>query len=72
MSLAKLDITHHLPSLNRRKVLTVDMGQNLALPTFEAEQPGDTYYFLPLTVLLFGVVNNARSEDGKTRMNAYT
>ena len=46
------------------------MGQNLCLPNFEAEQPGDTFYLSPLTVLLFGVVNNA-SEDGMDRMNAY-
>ena len=46
------------------------MGQNLCLPNFEAEQPGDTFYLSPLTVLLFGVVNNA-TEDKKDRMNAY-
>ena len=70
ISLARNDITHLLPSLFRRKVLTIDMGQNLCLPNFEAEQPGDTYYMFPLTVLLFGVVNNA-TEDRKDRMNAY-
>lgn len=70
ISLARLYITHLLPSLVRRKVLTIDMGQNLCLPNFEAEQPGDTYYMSPLTVLLFGVVDNA-TEDGKDRMNAY-
>ena len=70
ISLARLDITHLLPSLLRRKVLTIDMGQNLCLPNFEAEQPGDTFYLSPLTVLLFGVVNNA-TEDGIDRMNAY-
>ena len=70
ISLARLDITHLLPSLIRRKVLTIDMGQNLCLPNFEAEQPGDTFYLSPLTVLLFGVVNNA-TEDGFDRMNAY-
>ena len=71
ISLARNDIANHLPSLFRRKVLTIDMGQNLNLPNFEGEQPGDTYYLSPLTVLLFGVVNNA-TEDGMDRMNAYT
>ena len=70
MSLAKLDIANLLPSLCRRRVLTIDMGQNLNLPNFEGEQPGDTYYMSPLTVLLFGVVENA-TEDGYDRMNAY-
>ena len=59
---AKQDIANHLPSLFWRKVLTIDMGQNLCLPNFEAEQPGDTYYFSPLTILLFGVVDNATEE----------
>jgi hypothetical protein len=67
---ARNDVTYNLPSLFRRKVLTIDMGQNLCLPNFEAEQPGDTYYFSPLTVLLFGVVDNA-TEDRKDRMNAF-
>ena len=70
ISIARLDITYILPSLFRRKVLTIDMGQNLCLPNFEGDQPGDTYYMSPLTVLLFGVVNNA-TIDGKDRMNAY-
>ena len=70
IKLARLDITHLLPSLLRRKVLTIDMGQNLCLPNFEGDQPGDTFYLSPLTVLLFGVVDNA-TEDGFDRMNAY-
>ena len=46
------------------------MGQNLCLPNFEAEQPGDTYYLSPLMVLLLGVVDNA-TKDGLNKMNAY-
>ena len=46
------------------------MGQNLNLPSFEGEQPGDTFYLSPLTVLLFGVVDNA-TESEKYHMNAY-
>ena len=34
ISIARLDITYHIPSLLRRKVLTIDMGQNLCLPNF--------------------------------------
>jgi len=72
IDLGRSDITNLLPSLLRRKVLTIDMGQNLCLPNFEAEQPGDTFYLSPLTVLLFGVVDNAVSAaDRKDRMNAY-
>ena len=53
---------NRLPSLFHPKVLTIDMGQNLCLPNFEAKQPGDTYYFSPLTILLFWVVDNATEE----------
>ena len=65
-------MANRLPSLFRCKVLTIDMGQNLCLPNFEAKQPGDTtYYFSPLTilVLLFGVVDNAREFDGARGAN---
>ena len=34
ISIARLYITYHIPSLLRRKVLTIDMGQNLCLPNF--------------------------------------
>ena len=53
ISISRLDITYHLPSIFCQKVLTIDMGQNLCLPNFEGKQPGDTYYMSPLTVLLF-------------------
>ena len=62
---ARLDITPHLPSLFRWKVvLTIDMGQNLCLSNLEAQQPGDMYYYFspPTILLLFGVVNNATDE----------
>ena len=70
ISTAKSDIENNVPSIFRRKVITIDMGQNLGLPNFEGEQPGDTYYFSPLTVLLFGIVDNA-TDDGFDRMDAY-
>ena len=48
------------------------MGQNLCLPNFAGEQPGATYYLTPLTVLLFGIVDNAPlEEDGIERMDAF-
>ena len=59
ISIARLDITYRLPYLFRRKSLTIDMGQNLCLLNFEGKNPDDTYNMSPLTVLLFGVVNNS-------------
>ena len=53
----------------RRHCYTIDMGPNIALPNFEAEQPGDTYYMTPLNVFVFGVVDN--STEKKSKMNTY-
>ena len=33
-----------------------DYSQNLGVPHFGSEQPGDTYYFSPLGVYIFGIV----------------
>ena len=70
ISIARLDITYHLPSLFFRKALTIDTSQNLCLPSFEGKQPGDTYYMSSLTVLILSAVNNS-TYDGQYRMNAY-
>ena len=45
------------------------MGQKLGSPNFEGEKLDDKYYFSPLTVLLFGIVDNA-TQDGVDRRNA--
>jgi len=37
----------------------VDYAQNLGLPHFGGEQPGDTYYYSPLAVYCFGVVDTS-------------
>ena len=70
VSIAKNDVNNNLPVQFRRKVIIINMGQNLGPPNFEGEQPGGTYYFSPLTVLLFGIVDNV-TEDGFDRMDAY-
>ena len=38
-------------------VQIADFAQNLDLPHFGSEQPGDIYYFSPLGIYLFGMVN---------------
>ena len=63
------NITNLLPSLHRRQVLIIDMGENLAIPNFAADQPGDTYYLSPLTIYLFGVA--FKESEKVTQMNAY-
>jgi hypothetical protein len=50
---AALTVAHRL----RRYCLVADYCQNMALPHFGGEQPGETYYFSPLGVYCFGVVD---------------
>ena len=37
--------------------------QNLVLPHYDREQPGNTYYFSPLSVCIFIVVNHSPPKD---------
>jgi hypothetical protein len=37
--------------------LVADYAQNLGVPYFGSEQPGDTYYYSPLAVYIFGLVD---------------
>jgi len=46
----------------RHDMLVGDYFQNLDLPHFGGEQPGDTYYFSPLTINGFGVVDYSIEE----------
>jgi hypothetical protein len=46
----------------------VDYAQNMDLPHFGEEQPGDIYYYSPLTVNVFGVTNLTAKP---TKMMAY-
>ena len=50
----------------RRDTFVGDYCQNFGLPHFGNEQPGETYYYSPLGVYVFGIVNYADE-----KMNAY-
>ena len=56
-------LSNVIPPAFKRKVITIDMGQNLQLPNFPAEQPGDAYYLSPLTIYLVGIVDNASFDE---------
>jgi hypothetical protein len=43
--------------------LVADYAQNLGLPHFGGEQPGDTYYYSPLAVYCFGLVDASQSPE---------
>jgi hypothetical protein len=51
------------PHSERTYTFIVDYGQNMELPFFGACQPGDTYYYTPLTVYNLGLVDVSH-EDG--------
>ena len=42
---------------NKIRCLVVDYAQNMELPWFGEEQPGEIYYYTPLNVFLLGVVD---------------
>lgn len=39
--------------------LVCDYAQNMTLPNFGSEQPGETYYYSPLNVYCFGIVDTS-------------
>jgi hypothetical protein len=43
--------------------LVADYCQNMELPYFGSDQPGDTYYFSPLSIYCFGISNLAKTPD---------
>ena len=47
----------HLPHSERSYCFIADYSQNMELPFFGASQPGDTYYFTPLKINVFGIVD---------------
>ena len=69
ITITKTDVKNNLPLQFCRKVIIIYMGQKLGSPNFEGEKSDDTYYSLPLTILLFGIVDNA-TQDGLDRRNA--
>jgi len=55
MALAKSE--SHLPFPEKTTVLVGDYAQNLDLPHFGKEQPGKLYFFSPLGLYIFGLVD---------------
>ena len=61
--LARKDNTENLHFNRSRFAITFDYAQNLGLPYFGDEQPGDTRYYSPLNLCVFGVANNASPKN---------
>ena len=60
------DYGNNVKFCDRHDVFVADYSQNMDLPHFGTDQPGDTYYYSPLSIFVFGVVNFATN-----MMNAF-
>jgi hypothetical protein len=58
----------NLPQEERTYTYVCDFTQNMYLPNFAAEQPGATYYFSPLNVYPFGIVDCGMEPSELTAM----
>ena len=56
---AKEDLLNKVQWPNRRDCWVGDYSQNFGLPWFGNEQPGQTYYYSPLGIYIFGMANYA-------------
>ena len=48
-----------LPREQRTATWVLDYAQNMSLPQFGSEQPGQTYYLCPMNVYVFGIVDTS-------------
>jgi hypothetical protein len=58
---AKEDHNNNIRHANKRYCLVYDYAKNLGIPHFRSEQPGDTYYYSPLTLHMLGIVDLSHS-----------
>ena len=65
------DVENNLPHKDTVHTLVVDYGQNMQLPWFGENQPGETYYYTPLNVYNLGVVNTAENKLHKIKDKLY-
>jgi hypothetical protein len=57
-----------VPHKDRDYVLVCDYAQNMPLPHYGGEQPGEIFYFSALTINLFGIVDLSRTPN---KLNCY-
>jgi hypothetical protein len=62
----KFKVTADKPHNKRVITICYDYAQNAELPSYGNEQPGETYYFSPLTVNIFGVVDTDKADHTLT------
>jgi hypothetical protein len=63
--------TRDLPPSQRTYCFVCNFAQNMYLPNFAAEQPGATYYYSPLNVYPFGIVDCTKEPSELTALMFY-
>jgi hypothetical protein len=58
--------TNHLQREEKVLTLVCDYSQNGEIPSFGSEQPGEVYYFSPLTIFIFGIVDTNEEQEKLT------
>ena len=58
--------TNNLQREDKVVTLVCDYSQNGEIPSFGSEQPGEVYYFSPLTIFIFGIVDTNDVSDKLT------
>lgn len=54
--------TKHLPAVERIYTVVIDYAQNMYLPNFAGEQPGEVYYYSPLNTYVLGIVDASEGD----------
>ena len=69
---ARDDVRNRVPHSQRHITVSADFGQSMACPCYNCKQPGCTYYYTPLTINNFGVVDHSHVyPDGKMGNHMY-
>ena len=63
---ARDDVKNEVPHSERSVCVSADFGQNQEVPCFNSKQPGCTYYYSPLTINNFGVVDHSHKYENGT------
>ena len=72
MDEAKGDVAANKPHTDSRRCIVMDFAQNCKLPFFGENQAGPTYYYSPLAVNVFGLVDTAMGPSGHVTSYVYS
>ncbi len=64
--LEKATVDYAKDAVKWQYTLTCDFGQNMQCPCFNSNQPGSTYYYTPLNIYNFGVVDHSHDYGNRT------